>query len=94
MHGMGYHLVAAPGCTTANGLWVCFGVGTPPARVRSRVPGVWLHLCMELGIGCVLWVEGRMRSRFTGSSGVLLLMVGVAWRDALSARVHRYTCVY
>jgi hypothetical protein len=66
MHGMGYHLVAAPGCTTANGLWKCFGVGTPPVRVCSRVPGVWLHLCMELGIGGVLWVEGKDASQVYG----------------------------
>jgi hypothetical protein len=34
-----------------------------------------------------------MRSSLTGSSGVLLLALGVAWRDALSVSVHVYcTC--
>jgi hypothetical protein len=57
--GMGYHLVAAHCCTTANGLWQCLcSVGHPSARVCTRTSGVWLHVSMELVIGRIIWVEG------------------------------------
>lgn len=79
--GMGYHLVAAHCCTTANGLWQCLcSVGHPSARVCTRTSGVWLHVSMELGIGRVIWVgcgrkdafqfqvDGRFRRTITGGT--------------------------
>ena len=91
MHGMEYHLVAASGYTTANGLWKFFGVGAPPARVCSSVPGVWLHLCMELGIVVfpgwedAFQVYGQFRRAITGG-------VCVAWRESCQ-QAYMYVCI-
>jgi hypothetical protein len=110
MHGMGWDGISSRGSPRLHDcewplthIWLCSGVGTPPARLCSSVPGVWLHLCMKLGIHrlCVPWVEGRMRSRFTGSSGVLLLVVRVcvcvcvcvAWRELCQQAYIHSTCM-
>jgi len=84
----------------ASHIWLCSGVGTPPARVCSSVPGVWLHLCMKLGIHrlCVPWVEGRMRSRFMygqfrcAITGGVCVSACVAWRE-LCQQAYMHVCI-
>jgi hypothetical protein len=73
MHGMGYHLVAAPGCTTANGLWVCFGVGTPARQgtfqstgcVAASLHGAWHRLCSLGGRKDAFQVYGQFQRAIT-----------------------------
>jgi hypothetical protein len=81
--GMGWDIISwQPAVARPRMAFGCVlgSVGVPKHRVCGCI-SPW-SLCYLGG--------GRMRSRLTGSSGVLLLAVGVGWRDALSVSVHVY----